>query len=341
MRRLLLGLLVVLVVLGGVGVFVRHARPSLEAYADRWLPRAEPERGEVRVTFLGVSTLLFSDGETQVLTDGFFSRPGLLRTLLTRIEPDRGAVQRNLERAGIDRLAAVLAVHSHYDHAMDVGEIARFTDAVVIGSKSTARIAQGAGVSPDRLSYFEDASFGPSGRFLHQLGRFRVEWYPSRHIHHGMAMGEISEPLRPPVRATDYKEGGSYSLLFTHGGQRALVQGSASWSPGALEGVSADVVFLGIGLLGKEDRAYLDQYWQEVVARVGARRVILIHWDDFFRSLDAPLVPMPRVLDPTHKAMELLFEKGRQTGVDVRLVAAFTPVDPFADLPATAAAPAR
>lgn len=341
MRRLLVGLLVVLVVVGGVAVFALNARPSLDAYADRWLPAAEPRRGEVRVTFLGVSTLLFSDGETQVLTDGFFSRPGLLETLLTRIEPDRGAIQRALERAGIDRLAAVLTVHSHYDHAMDVGEVARVTDAVVVGSRSTARIAQGAGVSPDRLSYFDDASFGPSGRFVNQFGRFRVEWFPSRHIHHGMAMGEIREPLKPPARATEYLEGGSYSLLFTRGDQRALVQGSASWEPGALAGVKADVVFLGIGLLGKEDRAYLERYWQEVVATVGARRVVLIHWDDFFRSLDAPLVPMPRVLDPTHEAMAFLFEKGRQTGVDVRLAAAFTPVDPFAELPPAVTTPAR
>ncbi len=31
----------------------------------------------VTVTWLGVTTLLFDDGETQILIDGFFSRPSL------------------------------------------------------------------------------------------------------------------------------------------------------------------------------------------------------------------------------------------------------------------------
>ena len=44
--------------------------------------------GPLGVTFLGVSTLLFDDGASAILFDGFFSRPSLLRVGLGRIAPD-------------------------------------------------------------------------------------------------------------------------------------------------------------------------------------------------------------------------------------------------------------
>src|SRR4051794_40085522 len=75
-----------------------------------------PSPAESRAMFLGVSTLLFDDGETAVLTDGFFSRPGVVRTFIGRVRPDKRRIEAALARAGIDKLAAVFVVHSHYDH---------------------------------------------------------------------------------------------------------------------------------------------------------------------------------------------------------------------------------
>ena len=66
---------------------LRLGRPELATYADRFdVPAAEP--GGMAVTFLGVSTLLVTDGTSALMTDGFFSRPGLRRVALGRIAPD-------------------------------------------------------------------------------------------------------------------------------------------------------------------------------------------------------------------------------------------------------------
>ena len=45
------------------------------------LPELEPDSGgaPVTVTWYGVTTLLFDDGDTKLLIDGFFSRADLLR----------------------------------------------------------------------------------------------------------------------------------------------------------------------------------------------------------------------------------------------------------------------
>ena len=67
-----------LIVVGSALVaWLLHDRPLLSAID--WPPYPEFEAGAeaVTVTWLGVTTLLFDDGDTQVLIDGFFSRPSL------------------------------------------------------------------------------------------------------------------------------------------------------------------------------------------------------------------------------------------------------------------------
>ena len=112
-------------------LYVIYDRPSLEPYANLVLG-SRIERGPgLHVTFFGVSTLLFDDGETAILTDGFFSRPGYIRQFVSMfapvLAPDRQAIDRSLQRAGIEHLAAVIATHSHADHVMDAPEVVRRT----------------------------------------------------------------------------------------------------------------------------------------------------------------------------------------------------------------------
>lgn len=61
---------------------------------------------------------------------------------------------------------------------------------------------------------------------------------------------------------------------------------------------------------------------------MGARRVVPIHWDDFYRSLDEPLVPTLGF----KRAMGFLRARGKQDGVDIRLQTEWTPADPFSGL---------
>ena len=296
---------------------------DLDPYADRWMRPAAAAPGALRVTFLGVSTLLIDDGETAILTDGFFSRPDKKNALLGTVAPDVVVIAKSLERAGITRLAGVIVGHSHYDHSMDAPEVARRTGALVIGSESTANVARGWGLPADRIRVTGD------GESLN-LGRFRLTMIRSRHVPTVMTGGTIAEPLVPPVRLHKYAEGGSYSMLIEHGAKSLLVHGSAGFIEGALQGRRADVVFLGIGLLGKKDEAYQQAYWREVVRSVGAKRVVPIHWDDFFVPLDQPMVPLPAPFDDMERSMAFLIGQGRKDGVDIRLAPAWARIDPWA-----------
>lgn len=120
-----------------------------------------------------------------------------------------------------------------------------------------------------------------------------------------------------------------YSMFIDHDGKTALVQGSAGFKKGALIGQHADVVFLCIGTLGKLEQGYQEDYWREVVEAVHPRLIIPIHWDDFSLPLGQPLVPMPRPLDDFDKSMTFLLGHAGETKIDLKILPAWTKVDPF------------
>ena len=50
-------------------------------------PTDEVAAGSVTVRFTGSTTLLFDDGETSWMTDGWFSRPTFIEIITQRVEP--------------------------------------------------------------------------------------------------------------------------------------------------------------------------------------------------------------------------------------------------------------
>ncbi len=300
------------------------AGAGLDDYKALLLPAA-PARAasdhSLRVTFIGVATMLFDDGDTAIMTDGFFTRPAA--SLVTRgtISPDRDRVTGALQHAGVKSLAAVIPVHSHFDHAMDSPMVASLTGAMLVGSESTANIGRGAGLADDRIKVVAN---GETVKF----GRFNVSFIHSAHFPIGYAPGAIAAPLRPPVKASDYRQGEAYTLLIEHGGKTILVQGSAGFVPGELTGRKADVAYLGIGGLNSRDDAYREGYWRELVSVPGVRRVIPIHWDNFYKSADEPLTPA----EGFDKSMAYVVARAAQDKVDVRLPVSWVAVDPFSGL---------
>jgi L-ascorbate metabolism protein UlaG (beta-lactamase superfamily) len=245
--------------------------------------------GAVSVRWTGTATLVFSDGETTWMTDGWFSRPGPLAVAGGKIAPDVAAIERGLARNGVTKLAAVFPVHSHYDHAMDAPEVARRTGALLLGSESTANIARGWGLPERQIRVVRDRE-----RIL--VGNFLITPIASRHFQfpdprlRERALGDpdISSPLVPPAPVFAYKVGVAWVLHVAHPRGSFLVVGSAGYLEGALEDFVADTVFLGTGGLGSQSDDYREAYWRETVERTHPKQVIPIHWDSLTAPIEGP-----------------------------------------------------
>jgi L-ascorbate metabolism protein UlaG (beta-lactamase superfamily) len=271
-----------------------------------------------------VATLLLDDGTSAVLTDGFFSRPSLLSVALRRIAPDTARIGAALSRAGVRRLDAVVPVHTHFDHVMDSPEVALRTGATLVGGSSTAQVGRGGSLPTDRIHEVRD---GESVTF----GAWTLRFTASTHCPPDRFPGAVTAPVTPPVRAREYRCGDAWSILATHSsGPSALIQGSAGYVPGSLSGQQAEVVYLGVGQLGIQEDAYIEAYWEHVVRAVGARRVVLIHWDDFFRGLDRPLRALPYVGDDLDASMRVLQRLSAADDVRLSLPTVFRREDPWA-----------
>src|SRR5690606_26082605 len=118
-------------------------------------PVAPAQAGDaLTATWFGTTAILLRAGDDALMIDPFFTRPRGLWPMLRNaaIAPDEALIRRWLAQAQVEHLHAVLVSHSHYDHAMDAGVVARLTGAQLVGSASTANIGRGAGLPPSRLT---------------------------------------------------------------------------------------------------------------------------------------------------------------------------------------------
>ncbi|OMC27912.1 MBL fold metallo-hydrolase [Mycobacterium sp. GA-1841] len=303
---------------------LKPGRPDLAPYARFFdVPSGTPQ-SPVTVTWAGVSTLLVDDGTSAILTDGFFSRPPLGRVVLRKLAPSLPRIDGCLARLGIDKLEAVLPVHTHFDHAMDSAVVAERTGARLVGGTSTAQVGVGHGLAPDRI-----VTVTPGEAV--SLGAYEVTLFESEHCPPDRFPGDITEPVMPPVKVSAYRCGEAWSTLVHHqpSGRRVLIVGSAGAVPGALDGQRADVVYLGVGQLGLQPEQYLIDYWTHTVRAVGARRVVLIHWDDFFRPLHEPLRALPFAGDDLDVSMQVLTRLADVDQVRLHLPTLWDRADPW------------
>jgi L-ascorbate metabolism protein UlaG (beta-lactamase superfamily) len=275
----------------------------------------QPPPARLTATFFGTTSILFRGPEGAILSDGFVTRVPRL-ALAGPIASDRTRVAATWKRLGEPEIAAVFTGHSHYDHAMDAPTFAELTRATLVGSRSTCNLGRIARLPESQI---KEVRSGESVRY----GGFELTFLPSLHGRGDLAPGTIDDPFTTPAPVTAWKTGTVWSVFVRRGQRTLLVHGSAGYVPGALQGHRADVVYLGIGRLSRR----VESYWNEVVVATGARRVIVVHWDDFFRSLDEPLRPM-RGFARTMRALR------RLAGSRVELVVPcpWEPADPFAGL---------
>ncbi|MFZ2630694.1 MAG: MBL fold metallo-hydrolase [Desulfosalsimonadaceae bacterium] len=249
------------------------------------LKQTAPADDSVRVTWMGTAGLYVSDGDTGIYIDPFVSRYGLLKVGLgVALKPQNSLIDEWITLTHGQNAAAILVSHSHYDHVMDVPRFALKTGAMIVGSKTTANVALGAGIPKEQIKTI-------TGRDTVSIGKFEITFIQS--IHSPALFGKIpwpgtlEYPLPQPAPASAYREGGVYAILVKHPKGTFLHYGSPGVKPGIFEGIAADVVFLSIG--GRKDTGSLIDH---VLTPLHPETVIPIHFDDLFGPVDKEIKPL-------------------------------------------------
>lgn len=308
-------------------LFLHSCGPSARmskynAYRVPQMPIEKIPEGKVKVTFLGTTTILFDDGKTQLLIDGFFTRSSFGKVVFSKLEADTTLIKSSLKKYEINRLKGVFTCHSHYDHAMDAPYVAKYTGAELHGSLSTLNIGRGANLPETQLKIYEPG-------IEKQFGDFSVTVLESKHSPPIKVFGifktkekihTIDNPLQTPATRKQFAEGGTYDILIKHGEYSILIKGSGNYIEGALKDHDIDVFMLGIPLIGKESKEFKETYYKETVSATKPELVIPIHWDNFFKPLSNELKANSRTGDNIKKSMNFMIEKTTRDNIEFKIL---------------------
>lgn len=303
-----------------LSITVLSYHTSLNNYS-KYFVNKKSSNSLFKATYLGASSILISDGETTILTDGFITRPSIYSILFTKINPNTKLIKETLKKINIKRIDAIITLHSHHDHAMDSPIIAHQTGAFIIGSLSTANIAK---------SYnFENIKI-ISGKKSFHVGDFTITVIPSLHtvmsknISSIVGIGkEIENEFTTPTYFTSYKEGGTYALFIEHQKGNIFINGSTNFIKGSLSAYKAQTVFLGIANLSDNSKEFQEEYFKELVISLEAKKVIPIHWDDFTKNINENTRPMPTIFDDFKSNMDFIITQSKKSNISLEILRIF------------------
>ena len=253
----------------------------------------------MKVTYFGTTTLLFDDGKDQILFDCHFTRPSLKKYIRGgKASTDKAMMDRLFKAHHVDRLRAIFVSHTHHDHVMDAPYAANKTGAVIYGSSSAMNVGRGGNVPEDQMREFTDGS-----EFT--VGAFRIRVISSLHSRPTILNNDlgqtIDEALIQPAGLRDYKEGGSFDFYIEHPEKKILIRPSFNYIEHQLDGIRADVLFLGVAGLAKAEKETERAFFRETVGKVKPQLVVPVHWDNFFSSLSKPATGMPSIIEKTEE----------------------------------------
>ena len=236
--------------------------------------------GSVRVTYLGTSGYLLEAADATVLVDPYFSRIGLAAAALGgRIAPNVERIEAGLARVP-ERIDVIVATQGHFDHLMDVAEVAQRTGARVLASPTACYLVRAAGLARERA-----VAVQPGDVKTHGGATVRVlEARHDRLFGRVPFPGALDDVPERPVKASDWVLGTSLAFVIEMGGQRIYVDsgGTTEFVPPEEEG-PVDLAIVGVPLSDSRRRLVA------TLARLRPRYFLPNHQDDFFRPVEAGL----------------------------------------------------
>jgi L-ascorbate metabolism protein UlaG (beta-lactamase superfamily) len=277
--------------------------PGVEGEVDR--TGGAPD--EVRLVYLGSGGWIMQRGDDMVLSGPLFTNPGLIPTGVLGIRSDTSAVNHYMAHYDslfdVSRTSAIVVGHAHYDHLMDVPQVARrfATSAEIVASRTSANILGTWSGVGDRVRVVNDIAGDQEtvATWISVAPRVRNMALRSHHAPHfdgyTLYRGTRDTPMSAePEWATDWVEGQSFSYLIdfldASGSVAFRIYYQDAVSP-APSGFAPDATIaehpVDVAILVPSTFDQVDWHPEAFVENLRPRWVLLGHWEDFFRPMDA------------------------------------------------------
>jgi L-ascorbate metabolism protein UlaG (beta-lactamase superfamily) len=264
----------------------------------------------VRLVYLGSGGWIMQHRDEMVMAGPLFSNPGIFKTGILGIRSDTAVVNEYMtgydSTYDVSRTSAILVGHAHYDHLMDVPQVARrfAPEAEIVASRTSRNILGTWSGVGDRVRVVNDGAGDQrtTGEWLRYGERTRVMALRSHHAPHfdgyTLYRGTRETPMtEEPSWATDWVEGRTFAFLvdfmsptdpdsvaFRIYYQDAVAPPPAGFAPD--EVVRERPVDVAILVPATFDQ--VDWHPEAFIENLRPRSAILGHWEDFFGPMDEP-----------------------------------------------------
>ena len=259
---------------------------------------APPVADAVDLTYLGVGGWILKRGDDVVVAAPLFTNPSFLRTGLATVRSDTTVVNRHMGTEDVSGAAAILVGHAHYDHLLDVPQVARrhAPRARILGSRVVRNtLGTWSGVA-DRVLEIDSLAgdVEHAGTWIPLTPTLRVMPLRSHHAAHfdgyTLYKGSTDRPLdEEPTRADEWLDGPSYAFLvdFLHGDGsvafRVYYQDAVAAPPRGLAPASLmEDRPVDVAILVPATFDQVDWHPEAAVLNLRPRWVLLGHWENFF-----------------------------------------------------------
>ncbi len=225
--------------------------------------------------WLGVAGILLTDGQTTLLFDPVVTKPTFKHWFMNaELVSDEARVRERLAQWGVGQAQGLFVSHTHFDHASDVGMVAKLTGAVTHGGPSLQRV----------LKYQAPAAAFVSVKHKDyaQIGQFRIHFVERRHAPIIQALNFDFLPGPIPANFAgkfwDFHVGETWSFYVEHPDGNTLIdQGSRFIEDFRPWAGKIRTYFMGVA-----NKKSLQSMMDENMGILKPQMVIPVHFDVFF-----------------------------------------------------------
>lgn len=266
-----------------------------------------PEREinpNTEVRYYGTGCFTIQRGNNVLLTDPFISNPSAAKVMFGKIRTDSSYVERYINPSAFQKVKMVVAAHAHYDHLMDMPFLAKYVpDTTPIVSNRTAKhilayfdLPQQSIIANDIMGVDQQEGFW----YYNDDNSIRVMAFKSLHPPQMAGINFYKKKYTTdlsskPSIVSDWQEGQTLSFMvdFLEAdtiGYRMFFMSSMARAPFGLfpkemlQERGIDDLFI-----GASSKIEYDFYPGPIVELAKAKRIFLIHWENFLRSKEDDL----------------------------------------------------
>jgi L-ascorbate metabolism protein UlaG (beta-lactamase superfamily) len=239
----------------------------------------------LKIRWFGTTCFAISDSKSTLFFDPYLSRPSFWDLIFFKgLVVNENEVLYWLKK--IDSpIKGLFVSHTHFDHVLDLGFVAKNTNAPIFGSLSAHRVASQYNLEQSKMNIIRDNS-------MVEIGDFKVTALKGKHPPHlfgsTFATGQINEPLVSPASFYYYKMDQVYSFYIEHPMGRILFHPSGHLSIDQSFFKKRQVDLL---ILGMANRQTTKELWDGLIGPSGALKVIPGHHDQLLSPLRSGFRP--------------------------------------------------